>query len=122
MGIERGRGRNDGTTAAVRCTIKGGGEVVGFGGGGYKESGPWYSLFVGSLSPFVAPSGEQPSFTHALEGTSLSTISRVFVPILFSGQSVVVDIEGVGSRPRAVVGGRGVAAVCPRISSQEYFR
>ena len=62
------------------------------------------------------------SFTHALEGTSLSTISRVFVPILFSGQSVVVDIEGVGSRPRAVVGGRGVAAVCPRISSQEYFR
>ena len=36
-------------------------------------------------------------------GTSLSTISRVFVPIFFSGQSVVVDVEGVEFRPRAVV-------------------
>ena len=50
----------------------------------------------------------------------MSTISRVFVPIFFSGQSVVVGVEGVGFRPRAVVVGRGVVAVCTRISSQEY--
>ena len=54
------------------------------------------------------------------KGTSLSTISRVFVPIFFFGQSVVVDVEGVGFRPRAVVAGRGVVALCTRISSQEY--
>ena len=54
------------------------------------------------------------------KGTSLSTISRVFVPIFASGQCVVVDVEGVGFRPRAVVVGRGVVAVCTRISSQEY--
>ena len=54
------------------------------------------------------------------KGTSLSTISRVFVPIFFFGQSVVVDVEGMVFRPRAVVTGRGVVAVCTRISSQEY--
>ena len=52
--------------------------------------------------------------------TSLSTISRVFVPIIFVEQSVVVDVEGMGFRPRAVVAGRGVVAVFTRISSQEY--
>ena len=65
----------------------GGGEIFGFGGGGYKESWPWCSLFVGFPSLFVAPSGEKPA-------------------LLF--------------RPRAVVAGRGVVAVCTRISSQEY--
>ena len=54
------------------------------------------------------------------KGTSLSTISRVFVPIFFFEQSVVVDVEGMGFRPRAVVPGRGFVAVCTRISSQEY--
>ena len=54
------------------------------------------------------------------KGTSLSTISRVFVPIILVEQSVVVDVEGVGFRPRAVVVGKGVVAVCTRISSQEY--
>ena len=53
-------------------------------------------------------------------GTSLFTISRAFVPIFFFGQSVVVDVGGVRFRPRAVVAGRGVVAVCIRISSQEY--
>ena len=53
-------------------------------------------------------------------GTSLYTISSVFVPIFFSGQSVVVDVEGMGIRPRAVVVGRGVVAECTRISSQKY--
>ena len=48
------------------------------------------------------------------------TISRVFVPIFFFGQSVVVDVEEVGFRPRAVVARRGVVAVCTRISCQEY--
>ena len=54
------------------------------------------------------------------KGTSLSTISRVVVPMFFFGQGVVVDVEAVGFRPRAVVAGRGVVPVCARISSQEY--
>ena len=65
----------------------GGGEISGFGGGGYKESWPWCSLFVGFPSLFVAPSGEKPALRF---------------------------------RPRAVVAGRGVVAVCTRISSQEH--
>ena len=65
----------------------GGGEIFGFGGGGYKESWPWCSLFVGFSSLFVAPSGEKPALRF---------------------------------RPRAVVAGRGVVAVCTRISSQTY--
>ena len=64
-----------------------GGEIFGFGGGGYKESWPWCSLFVGFPSLFVAPSGEKPALRF---------------------------------RPRAVVAGRGVVAVCTRISSQEH--
>ena len=98
----------------------GGGEIFGFGGGGYKESWPWCSLFVGFSSLFVALSGEKPDLPICGKGTSLSTISRVFVPIFFFGQSVVVDVDGVGFRPRAVVAGRAVVAVCARISSQEY--
>ena len=65
----------------------GGGEIFGFGGGGYKESWPWCSLFVGFPSLFVAPSGEKPALRF---------------------------------RPRVVVAGRGVVAVCTRISSQEH--
>ena len=65
----------------------GGGEIFGFGGGGYKQSSPWCSLFVGFPSLFVAPSGEKPALRF---------------------------------RPRAVVAGRGVVAVCTRISSQEH--
>ena len=65
----------------------GGGEIFGFGGGGYKESWPWCSLFVGFPSLFVAPSREKPALRF---------------------------------RPRAVVAGRGVIAVCTRISSQEH--
>ena len=65
----------------------GGGEIFGFGGGGYKESWPWCSLFVGFPSLFVATSGEKPALRF---------------------------------RPRAVVAGRGVVAVCTRISSQEH--
>ena len=66
-----------------------GGEVFGFGGGNYKESWPWCSLFVGFPSLFVAPSGEKTVLPMCWNGTSLSTISRVFVPIFFFGQSVV---------------------------------
>ena len=36
----------------------GGGELVGFGWGGYEESRPWCSLLVGFSSVFVVPSGE----------------------------------------------------------------
>ena len=98
----------------------GGGENFGFGGGGYKESWSWSFLFVGFPSLFVAPSGDKSALPVCWKGTSLSTISRVFVPIFFFGQSVLVDIEGKGFRPRAVVAERGVVAVCTRISSQEY--
>ena len=98
----------------------GGGDIFGFGGGGYKESWPWCSLFVGFPSLFVAPSGEKPALPMCWKGTSLSTISRVLVPIFLFEQSVVVDVEGVGFRLRAVIARRGVVAVCPRISSQEY--
>ena len=98
----------------------GGGEIFGFEGGGYKESWPWCSMVVGFPSLLVAPSGEKPALPMCWKGTSLSTISRVFVPIIFVGHSVVVDVEGVGFRPRAVVVGSGVVAVCTRISSQEY--
>ena len=98
----------------------GGGEIFGFGVGGYKESWPWCSLLVGFPSLFVAPSVEKPALPMCWKGTSLSTNSRVYVPIFFFGQSVVDDVEGVGFRPRAVVAGRGVVAVCTRISSQEY--
>ena len=61
------------------------------------------------------------SFTHVLEGDkSVHHFSR-FRPhtqVFLFGQSVVVDVEGVGYRPRAVVAGRGVVAVYRRISSQ----
>ena len=60
------------------------------------------------------------TYIHVLGGVSQSTISRIFVPIFFSGQGFVVDVKGVGFRPRAVAAGRGVIAVCKRISSQEY--
>ena len=75
---------------------------------------------VGFPSVFVAPSGEKPALPVCWKGTSLSTISSVFVPIFFFGQSAVVDVEGVGFRPRAVVAGRGVVAGCTRIFSQEH--
>ena len=58
----------------------------------------------------------EPALPMCWKRTRLSNISRVFVPIIFIEQSVVVDVEGVGFRPRAVVVGRGVVAVC----SQEH--
>ena len=110
------------TTSLLQYVARfdGGGEILGFGGGDYKEIWPWCSLFVGFSSLlFVAPSGEKPALPTCWKGTSLSTISRVFVPTFLFGQSVVVDVEGMGFRPRAVVAGRGVVAVCTRISSQD---
>ena len=47
--------------------------------------------------------------THSWRGTSLSTMSRVFV---FVPKNVVVHVEGVGFQPRAVVAEREVVAVC----------
>ena len=46
------------------------------------------SLFVGFASLFVAPSGEQLALPTCWRETSLPTISRVFVSMLFSGQSI----------------------------------
>ena len=53
-------------------------------------------------------------------GTSLSIISRVFVPIFSSGAIVVVDVEGVAIRPTVMVASREVVAGYTRISSQKY--
>ena len=66
----------------------GGGEIVAFGGGGYKETWPWCSLFLGFPSLFVAPSGEQLALPMCWKGTSLPTISHVFVPIFFPGRAL----------------------------------
>ena len=96
-----------------------GGENVGFGGGAYKESRPWCSLLVAFPFLFNAPSGEQLALPVCWRGTSLPTTSHVFGPIFLSGQSVVVNVEGVGFRPK---GGREVVAVCTRISSREFAR
>ena len=72
----------------------GDGEIVGLGWIGYKESRPWCSLFVGIPSLIYAPSGEQLALPMCWRRTSLSTISRGFVPIFFSGRGVVLDVEG----------------------------
>ena len=62
----------------------GGGVIVGFEGGAYKESWLWCSLLVGFPSFFPAPSGEQLALPMCWRRTSLSTISHVFVSIFFS--------------------------------------
>ena len=86
------------------------------GGGVTRRVGRGPPCLSDSRLSFVAPSGEQLALL-VQRGTSLSTISRVFVPIFFSGQSVVVDVEGVGFRPRAVVVERESVSGCTRISS-----
>ena len=60
------------------------------------------------------------SFTHVFEGDKPVHYFPRFRPHIFIRQSVVVDVEGAGFQPRAVVAGRGVVAVCTRISSLEY--
>ena len=74
---------------------------------------------TGSDSPpcFLQTSGEQ------LALPMLATISCVLDLIIFSLQSVVVDVEGVTFRPIAmvVVKRRGVMDWCTRISSQKYI-
>ena len=49
------------TTPLLQYVVRFGGcgEIVEFGWGGYKEHRPWYSLFIGLPSLFVASSGEQ---------------------------------------------------------------
>ena len=118
--VERGRGRNDDATAAVLyfARFDGGGEIVGVWMRRLQGELAVAPLFVGFPSLFVAPSGEQLALLMRLSGTSLSTISRVFSLIFFSGQSVVVHVEGVGFRPRADVVGREVMSGCTRIYSQ----
>ena len=60
------------------------------------------------------------SFTRVLGGDKpIHHFPRLRL-VFFFGQSVVVDVERVGFRPRAVVAGRGVIAVCTHISRQEY--
>ena len=98
----------------------GGGEITGFREGGYEESWPWSSQFVGFPSLYFAPSGEQLALPVCWRGTSLSTTFCVFGPMFFSGHSVVVDVEGVRFRPRVFVVDKGIVAICIRISSQEY--
>ena len=57
---------------------------------------------------------------HVSEGDKLVHVFLRFRPHIFSGKSVVVDVEGVAFQPRAVVLWRGVMAGCVRISSQNY--
>ena len=58
------------------------------------------------------PKRRETSFTHELEGDKpVHHFPRFRSHILF-GQGVVVDDEGVGFWPRAVVAGRGVVALC----------
>ena len=59
-------------------------------------------------------------FTHVLEGGKPFYHFPRFRPHIFSGQSFVVDVEGVGFRSKVVVVGSGVVAGCMRMSSQEY--
>ena len=66
------------------------------------------------------PKRQETSFAHVLEEDKPVHHFPCFRPHIFFGQSVVVNVEGVGFRPRAVVAGRGVVAVCTRICSQEY--
>ena len=87
--------------------------------GGYKESRPWYSICVGLPSLLVAPSNEQLALRLCWRGARLFPISRVLVPIFFSEKSVVVNVERVGFRPRAIVLGKEVEVECTRISNQE---
>ena len=75
-----------------------------------KERRPWCSLIVELPSLFVTPSGEQLDLPVCWRRTSLPIISRVLVPTFFSGDSIVVDVEGVAFRPRAVVGRKEVVA------------
>ena len=56
------KGKGGGMTTPLLqyvARFDGGGDIVGFGGGGCKESWPWCSLFLGFPSLFVARSGEQ---------------------------------------------------------------
>ena len=96
----------------------GGGEIFGFGGGGYKES--WSLVLSVCRIPvsICCAKRRETSFTHVLEGDKPVHHFPRFRPHFFIGQSVVVDVEGVGFWPRGVVAGRGVLAVCTRVSSQ----
>ena len=60
------------------------------------------------------------SFTHVLEGDKPVHHFPRFRPHIFIWAERCSYVEGVEFRPRAVVAGRGVIAVCTRISSQEY--
>ena len=57
------------------------------GWGGYKESRSWCPCLSDSGAIFVAPSGEQLAMSMCWRGTSLSTTSRVFVPIFFMSRA-----------------------------------
>ena len=60
-------------------------------------------------------------FTHVLEGDKpVHHFPRFRLHIFLRAERCVVDVEGVGFRPRAVVARRGVVVMCTRISSQEY--
>ena len=99
----------------------GGSEIVGFGGGAYKESSPWCSLFVGFPSLFVAPSSEQLALPVRWRGTSLSTISGVFsAPYVSTSRALQLMLREWARVPAEGRRRRGVVAVCTRISSQEY--
>ena len=65
----------------------GGGEIFRFGGGGYKVSWSWCSLFVEYPSLFVATSGEKP----ALRFRPRVVVAGRGVVAVFSSQEYVYD-------------------------------
>ena len=105
--------------------------LSGSGWEGYKkESAVVLPVLSDFPSLLVAPSGVRLASPMCWKGTSLSTISHVFVPIFLFGRrvvqySTVVYVEGVGFRPiergaMTVLVWRGVVAGCTHISCQKY--
>ena len=60
------------------------------------------------------------SFTHLLLGDKPVHQFPRFRRHIFSGQSVVVGVEGKVFRPRDVVVWRGIMAGCTRMSTKKY--
>ena len=120
MGVGKGGGGVI-TTPLLQCVARlhGGGEIVAFGWGGYQESRPRCSLFVGSPSLFFVPSGERLVLPNVLEEDKPVRQFPCFGSHIFLRQRIVV-YKGVTFRPRAVVAWRGAVAGYTRISSQKY--
>ena len=77
----------------------GGGEIVGFGWG--RLQGEWAVVLpVCRIPVSISPSGEQLALlTCDGEGQACPPFPAFSAPYVFSGESVVVDVDVVGFRP-----------------------